>query len=230
MRRLLAAIAAPGLFRRTRPRCQPQFFRANLWWSDGGVPQCHARCVGKRLAHRHQVEVLALIGCKEAPRRRRAMEQTGRDGQQTNLKRGRLLVVQSPSSTLPTTQAIIRSRLARRLKSQSIPNTGTISPCSVRFCCECEAGRIIYSSKGMVGEAEDRADIECLLWVKSGHDEADLRTYPESRRPRGIVLSVARALGQLAADRNRDAAQRGVALACCETSQYRPRARRSVEW
>ena len=39
-------------------------------------------------------------------------------------------------------------------------NTGIIFRYSAKSCCECEAGRIIYSSKDMAGVAEDRADIE----------------------------------------------------------------------
>jgi multidrug resistance efflux pump len=51
-------------------------------------------------------------------------------------------------------------------------NTGIIFRYSAKSCCECEAGRIIYSSKDMAGVEEDRADIECPLWVKSRHRRA----------------------------------------------------------
>ena len=65
---------------------------------------------------------------------------------------------------LPMTGAIIRYRLPRRPKSRFTRNTGIIFRYSAKSCCECEAGRIISSSKDMAGEAEeDRADIECPL-------------------------------------------------------------------
>ena len=63
--------------------------------------------------------------------------------------------------------AIIRYHLAPKLRLRFTRSTGTIFRSSAKSCCECEAGRIIYSSKDMGAEAG--ADIECPLWIISGH-------------------------------------------------------------
>ena len=62
-------------------------------------------------------------------------------------------------------------------------NTGIIFRYSAKSCCECGAGRIIYSSKDMAVVAEDRADIECPLWRSSQNEQKLATECPTDDQP-----------------------------------------------